>query len=40
MAWRRQPSGSARFEALPESAPDANVLAGVDGRIALVNRRV
>jgi PAS domain S-box-containing protein len=40
MAWRRQPSGSARFEALLESAPDAIVLAGADGRIALVNRRV
>jgi PAS domain S-box-containing protein len=40
MAWRRQPSGSARFEALLESAPDAIVLAGADGRIALINRRV
>jgi PAS domain S-box-containing protein len=40
MGWRRQPSGSARFEALLESAPDAIILAGADGRIALVNRRV
>ncbi len=40
MGWRRQPSGSARFEALLESAPDAIIVAGADGRIALVNRRV
>ena len=40
MGLRRQPSGSARFEALLESAPDAIILVGADGRIALVNRRV